>query len=495
LQKSTKPVKSNNPRQFSTIWRNMLLMLILLASFVVVLTVYHHISLQELTDSKMDQLQLSFEHNCMVLANKMYSTNTLVSTITTSRHYDYIRSERGGRLSLEYYPVLTFLQNSLHMQVGLHGSFSSMTLLYFQNCNSIVSTSGIYPIAEDCFPEGLSFSQIDPSVVLAHIKSHQPMTILPMQEVSVTDQKKDRLALIVHPTGSSITIMTLYTQEDILSGLGYDVLPEGTHFTITAADGQVLMQYPRGLSQQEQDDYLSLPTSLNPLRANVTAWIPKDAFSDELQSSRQLGIWMLLAVAVAGTGVCLLLSHISISPLRRLVSSHTDTSVTTSNEIAALDTILDQSKNRIEGLETALVGSLLAKAFSGGAVLSETDEQVLRKSAFPENREYRVAILTSDPETNVTLGAHLAGKIPGLAYTVITPTETGVVFSGTETLLPDILAGKRQNICCGISAPFTELGSLITAVRQARFSVPAQPGCNLFQGERIQNHIYSRLQH
>ena len=471
----------------------MLLMLVVLALSVTALTIHYNISLKTLTETKLSLTESTFKRDCEKLANEMYMTSSIPNAITSTRYYEYIRGIRDGSLPYKYYTVLAYIRQALANQVNLRGD-SDLTALYFRGCNSICTNMSVYPIAEDCFKKGIQFLETDSQVLMGTLKSKNALTLFPMQRVQLFGEAKEMMALLICPTDSPVSIMSLYSQESILEGLGYSVLPEDTYIQITSEDGQILMRYPSALSEQEKAERLTLTAPMDTMRANVTVWISKSEFAEQLAPARQLGFGLIALVAVVGLVLCFVLSRISVDPIRRLVSDHNEGKTKNQNEIVYLGNILNQSKGKVQDLQAALVSSLLAKVFSG-AVLSESDEQVLRQNAMPEGKEYRAAVLSADPETNAELGPRLAERIEGLIFTLISPAATGVVFSGDDAKLTEAVAALNEPICCGISTSFADLNNLITAVRQARFALPTEPGTSVFQGGRMQSHVYSRLQH
>ncbi len=82
------------------------------------------------------------------------------------------------------------------------------------------------------------------------------------------------------------------------------------------------------------------------------------------------------------------------------------------------------------------------------------------------------------------------------------PRETGILFSGTEEQVQALTQeveqinaqlADGQTLCCGLSGIAQDLGSLHTAVRQARTALPQQGGIGLFPEKRISPRALSWL--
>ena len=491
--------------QISVLWRHMLLMLVVLALSLTALLISNKISLNTLEKEKYLEIQTALDRNSSEFTTEILMTGSLSTAVTGGRYYDFIRGIRDGVLPERYYSVLSLLQDSLSNQVYLRGE-AGITMMYLSGCNSIVSTVYSSPTAEDFFNNVINFPETPTTVLIGYLKSSDVLKILPMQTVHVyagsnPGYSSEMLPVVIRDLNSPASIMSLYSQNVVLKKLGLDNLPAGSCVQIAADDGQILMRYPSNFDEDKLDaDRVRFDTSIKSLHITVSVWVSQDAFTNLLRPARLTGSILVVFVALVGLVLTFVLSRISVDPLRKLVAHHSDEPRRSTNEIIHLSSILSRSREKVQDLESALVSSLLAKVFSG-IVLSEEDEEILRTRILPEDKEYRAAILGGQPEAIKACYPMLKEEL-GISLILISPNQAGVLFPGEPDALEAFISRWNQDvehpdlgIRCGISAPFSALTMLSTAIRQARFAAPADPGTKVFQGDQLRSHIYSRLQH
>lgn len=492
--------QKKKPAGFSQFWTNMLLMAIVLALALLALTVVHQLSIRTLKHEKISEIQAVLERDAKKLGNDMYTISSVTDAIGKSHHYQYIRSSTHSPLPGEHYPILALLADTLRGQAHIQ-RLSEECLVYFPNANAIISRSGAFPIAEDCFKRGIIMPETDTNVLIGYLKSSNLQHLLPLQRVTLTSHEYQLLPLVMCPTGSRFSVMAFFRDDMILSNLGMEILPEGTCMQIIADTGQLLMSVPKKFTVNP-NKYTAFTASLAPIQASVTVYVLNSEIESMLKPVADAGAAVIAVVTVAGLLLTLILSRVSVAPLRKLLSSHAVDAEDHSNEISALDFLLSRSREREQDLRTALTGNMLAKAFSG-VVLSDADERFLQEHSLPAGNEYRAVILTFATE-NTDAPFTLPEKLrTSSVWAQVTPSQFGLLISASEDMLESLknLVDEQNSsehspgLRCGVSAPFVELEHLATAIRQARFSCPPDPGLSLFQGHRIQSHIYSRLQH
>ena len=503
-EKLTERKREGPKRRFSVMWRHMLLMTVLLLLSVTVMSLHYRISLDTLTKEKLEKTQISLDRDCSAFSEEAWLPYAIPDAIERTRYYDYIRAERAGVLPEKYYSVMMLISDALSNQVYLQ-RLSAESVLYFSGCNAVATTQRPWYDAVDCFQNGIVYETMDEQVVLGHLRSHNSLTIFPLQRVNVNGQTKEVLTVIIRPAGSGNCIMSLYTRDTVLSALGYDYLPEGTYLKLETQEGQTLMEYPEAFPDAHQEDYLTLTAPVGSLKAQVTVQISKAAFAQQLRPVQAVGMGLIAFVTVLGLVLSVILSRISVEPIRRLVSTHEEGEQNSGgDELVSLSRILNASRERSAGLRDMLVASQISKLYSG-AVLSQSDEDFLRKTALPKDQEYRLALIQTDPRVTVLLGPALEGALEGCLWVALGPSQTALVMDGQEKTLAALtqlldgmnqqLEGDEHGIQCGVSTPVRELSSFPLAVRQAKLAMPVEKGITLYRGGGDRVHLYARLQH
>ena len=497
--------RKRSQRRFSVMWRHMLLMTVLLLLSVAVMSLHYSISLDTLTKEKLEKTQISLDRDCSAFSEEAWLPYAIPDAIERTRYYDYIRAVRTGVLPEKYYSVMMLISDALSNQMYLQ-RLSAESVLYFSGCNAVVTTQRPWYDAADCFQNGIVYESMDEQVVLGHLRSHNYLTIFPLQRVKVNGQTQEILTVIIRPSGSSNSIMSLYTRDTVLSALGYDYLPEGTYLMLETLEGQTLMEYPAAFPDDErQENYLTLTAPVGALKAQVTVLISKAAFAQQLKPVQAVGMGLIVFVTVLGLVLSVILSRISVEPIRRLVSTHDEGEQSSGgDELVNLGRILSASRERSAGLRDMLVASQISKLYSG-AVLSQSDEGFLRKTALPKDQEYRLALIQADPRVTVLLGPALEGALEGCLWVALGPSQTALVMDAQEKTLAALtqllegmnqqLEADEQGIQCGVSNPVRELSCFPLAVRQAKLAMPTEKGVMLYRGGGEGGHLYSRLQH
>lgn len=489
--------------KLSILWKHMLMMACVLALGLLVLIINNRQSLRTLTADNISKYQIALDRDCVQLGETMHRTVALPAGVEGTRYYDYIKGVTGGFLENKYIPVLNYLRKALANQVYLRGD-SSLTLLYLAGCGSIVTDDRVFPVAEDCFENYIRFSKTGPETVLGCLRERGSFTFLPLQPVKVgSGDYQLCMGHIIHPTDSNVAVMSLYSLETVLEALGFSYLPEESCVQMTQGDGMVLLQYPESFAGDAVENCYRLDSKLEPYDIQVSLWIPKTYFSQLLRPVHLTGVFSILTVTVLGLALSFLLSRVSVKPFRQLLLDHgaRDTG-DHGNEISGLDQLLKSSRQRTEELQNRLMNQILSGAFCG-VVLSEREEGMLMKGLEPFPETFRVAILHTGEQINSILGIRLEAVLPQLLWTPISTKETGILFPGGEEAVACLTQevarineqlAEGETLCCGVSGIAQTLGSLHTAVRQARTALPQYGGINLFPEKRISPRAVSWLQ-
>lgn len=498
------PRKGPMRENVSIFWTHFMMMICILSLAVIALLLSNSISTRSLAEENLSKMQITLERNCDALSAELYATAAIPEAIEGTRYYDFIRAERSGELPKKYISVLPLIGQSLSKQIYLRGNHEEC-LLYLSGVNSICSGQRSFPVAEDCFSSYLDYSVTTDEEILDMLRMNFGAFFLPMQTVQIGRQEVRCLTLITRPLDSSVSVMTLYSEQRILEYLGIPSLPEGTVLQLESVEGSLLYSYPAGETVQTDDCHL-LTSKLNHFGTTVTVYIPETYFSQVLHASRMTGIGFVCVSALLGLLLCFLFSKVSVQPIRDLISTHAGFGEQpVSNEISLLDQLLYSSRQEMVTMQNLLITTLLAKAFSG-VVLSEEDERQLQQGVTIENG-YRVAVLHMSQKATQALvfSAMKTTFPPSFQWTIVSKTEMGILLPANEhalaelldglTELRTLLAASGQELRCGVSAPMERYSDFHVAVRQARITLPQDNETALFRSDAVYHRTISWLQH
>lgn len=486
----------------SVLWKYLAMMLTILLLAVSAMVITNVRSHEELTKENLARFQAALDRDCLMLGSDMYSSSAIPASIADSRHFEYIEYINDGDLDPRYYPLLLYIRRALLNQVYLEEK-NDYSMLYLNGCNSIVTHGRVYPKASVCLEQDFRFSATAPSELLDAFNTYNGITLFPMQEITIPDGGTDLyLPLVLHPTGSKISILTLYSDETVLHSLGLASLPEDTHLRLMTDDGQTLWQYPQAVTEENEEHYYQLNGVLSHLNVTVNVWIPQEYLGDIIQPIQWMSIGVVILVTVLGTSLSYVFSKLSVEPIRRIVEDHSGAQpLQGKNELHHLDLLLTRSRKRSKDLTNMLNRVILSRAISG-SVLTQKDEQFLAESLGSLCHCYRIAIVQSSPDISPALCDHLSSSLHNAFCVLINDSEVGVLFdSGTTTAtqwnhLVETLneANSKGDIRCGISAQARSLSDLHVAVRQARVSLPRTASTNVFPAETVADTGTSWLQ-
>ena len=213
-------------RTGSLLWRYLLMITSVLLLALLALTIISKISIDRLKNEKISEMRMTLERDAGRMEADMLSIGAIPAGIETSDYYALIKADRSTSFDKKYYPILTMLRKSLLNQIRLHGA-STETLLYFGRVNSIITNRYVYPEAEACFEEGYLFAEESLETVLSCLRTRNCQRLLPLETVEIMGDVPQRyLTFVVHPLDSSIAVMSMYSETQVLEMLGYALLPE-----------------------------------------------------------------------------------------------------------------------------------------------------------------------------------------------------------------------------------------------------------------------------
>lgn len=494
-------------RKVTVFWKYFQLMvcIVVLAVFMLLLSMEQ--SQKMITENYLVQAGENLAYNSERLSHNIYAVSTLPETIEDTNYYDYLRACRGGELPAKFHPVLPFICNVLSKQLYLLGD-TEECVLYMSGVNSICTRKKGFAVAEECFEQYLNFETVGKDVLLQELKSSNNYKLLPMQAIAIGDKAPiQALAYISHNAGISIGVMAIYSQDYFLSGLGMDALPENTYLQIESNTGELLMEYPQGISDElEQRSYL-LTGEMKELRAQVKLWIPKTYFEEQTAEAHLSSMVLIVLMILLGLVLCLVFSKMAAAPIRRLARVHAGElqQEKMGDELLFIESAMEASGKKLTNLQRMLRMNRWTQAFSGN-VLSEKDEELLREDCAEVPTPYRIAILHAKELDQALVEEELRLTLKdGFRSVVINIKEIGILFHGDMEETAALQASFRQmadeyrvegkTLYCGISGTFESLTQMNVAVRQARFSLSRKETTVVFSAPAIRGKEMGWLYH
>ncbi len=480
-------------------WKYFLMMTVVLALSLVVLTVINRMYLKTLSDKLLSEMQSKLEYDCKKTDERLYSTSVIPAVIENTRYYHYLIGPLGQDLELKYFPILDYLQRELKQQLYLT-SEAEESILYSRAYNFVVGTSHFERLSEDYFGKYLLYSDISGEEILSTLRAHKGQICLPMQKVTIAGTEKECLSVILWSANTSTVLMNLYSMETITGMMGLSDLPEGSSWILYDSDGGVLAS--AGLAESDAGDRSTLTARWSYFGFIVRLEIPKSYFDEMLKTPRMNGIISILLVVLLGSMLAIGFSNLSVRPIKKLIVTHGNTeNKDNSNELLSLDELLSSSRENQVKMSLRLKKQTLAKAFYGG-VLSEEEENQLRNQIPYVQKAYQVALIHTSPDINAALGKQFEILFPHATWTMLSTEETGLLFesapNNTSALARFVsqmnLQMENEGVYCGISEAFSSVSDLNAAAKQARRAVPVSPGVDYYQSEAGNGHSISWIQ-
>ena len=478
--------------------------LILLSVFALILS--NHLALKELTKETLATMQITLERNTDMLADTLYQTYSIPSAVENTRYYGYFSEMTDDEPDLKYIPALVQMQKALRNQLSAKNE-SIECLLYLPDTKNIVGKTMLYPSAEKCFETGIQYVNYSAEEFCDLLEQNRGVEFFPMQEISIGGNTPNNcLTLVIKPVDSTISVISLYSEQMLLERLGMLALPEESYLRLEDNLGTVLYEYPGSIDNQIQESSYTLSTIGSKLGIRATVMISQSYFREILKPSYQIGISLVVITVLIGTALSLLFSNISVSPLRHLLQLHNPDGekILNGNEISHLDRLILITRNEASDVRNMLADSLLMRVFSG-SILSDAEELELNRIK-QLNCSYRVALLHTSESQNLNVVNHLQQFDRNEMYCVIlNRRESGILLLDTPEILGEfreavkVLSGTEAEglspLCCGISAPAQGLENLHLAVRQARMIMPQNGGIEEYRSDRPMASNISWLQH
>lgn len=308
-------------RKISLFWKYCVMMLCVQMVSTAALLVSNHMLTTKQTEFYLETVRGQILHNCENFSDALYKLYAIPEAINGTRYYDYVRGESSGIMPDKYVSVLPLLQKALNNQMFLQEK-NEECLLYFSGMNCIVTRKKNFQKAEKCFDEYLRFSRVSTAELLELLQSGTAVRLLPMQEVSVGGRNVPCMSLLLHPMNSRMTVMSLYTENDIQSMLGFEALPEGSAFQLVYRGEEVLYSSCGRKEALSEEDFYEITADIRELEITAVFRIPRQCLLEMGISAKMAGMRLIGISVLLGIVLNILLSEIFTTPMSRLLQNY-----------------------------------------------------------------------------------------------------------------------------------------------------------------------------
>ncbi len=471
----------------SVFWLYFVLMAVILLLAAVTQFVSSNWYTNVLTENYMKQTESAFYENCDALASSITGTYGVPQAVAETVDYENLQRAAAGQLPKS--------AGGLALG-GIRGSFNSLMessqkvscserFLYFPAANALCTSTHIHTPAEACFESDLRYDGITAEELTERFRTSLMVSSIPSTPVAILGETSDCVTFLFRSARSGVVLGLVFRAEDLHEALRFSDLPEDSYLRITAADGREL--YARG-EAAEGEAYHVLTRPLRGVGWTATVGIPHAYFSALTQPAHLFAALLLGVTLLIGLLLCLLFSSVGTRPLRKLLSSYSAEGENGErrNELLRLAELLTSSRLRTEEVSRILSFNRLVRVFSGGT-LTQEDEAKLSEAYPALNEPCRIAVVhTAVPNEDFAQSAvtellreHLPERFTAVT---VSRLETGILLPDDADALHElaaVLEGVNSQLkvdgisaLCGVSAPFSGVGGIYAAVRQARFSVP-----------------------
>ncbi|MBQ7566553.1 MAG: helix-turn-helix transcriptional regulator [Oscillospiraceae bacterium] len=472
-------------RGTSVFWQYFVLLLAMLLLALAMLYASGARYTQILTETYLQQREISFRRDCESFSATLYSTYSVPAAIQSTADYDNLRRAANGQYPESSKPiVLSALRTSLRTTMALiRNGECAECFLYFPVADAVCTQTRAFEDAAACFDGYLRYEDRTADELLTELRSTSLIRLLPEENVSIGGSETPCLTLLHHPAGTAPVMGVLYPREAVLRAFRMDTLPDDAYLCLTDGSGTVLLT----CGDPESADRYEFTCNLTGVRGQATLGVPKDYFTTLVAPARRYSLILLGAMLLIGLALCFAMALVGTMPLRRLLKRFgLPNESSQRNEIRRLADLLANSRIETDEIHRLLSSSVLARMFTGG-LLSPAEEEKLLKAYPMLSGPCRIAIVHSATaleefgQADVTelLREHLPEQF---ACGTINALETGILLPDDEQNLHElamVLSGVNSQlrvdgltVLCGVSAPFTGVPSVYAAVRQAQFSIP-----------------------
>ena len=440
-----------------------------------------------LTENYMKQTENAFYENCDALASSITGTYTVPAAVADTVDYENLQRVAAGQLPRAAGGLaLSGIRSSFATLTGSAQAGCTERFLYFPSANALCTATRIYTEAEECFESDLQYDGVSAEELTERFRTSPMISGIPAMNISPGGGEPETcVTFLFRASRTGIVLGMLYSAEDLHDALRFSDMPSDSYLRITAADGTML--YASG-EETAGESYHVLTRALRGVGWTASVGIPHRYFSALTKPAHLFAATLLGVTLLIGLLLCLLFSSVGTRPLRKLLSSYAanDEAGERRNELLRLAELLSSSRLRTQEVSRILSFNRLVRVFSGGT-LTQEDEARLPEAYPMLNEPCRIAVVhTAVPNEDFAQSAvtellreHLPERFTAVT---VSRLETGILLPDDADALHE-LAGVLEGVnsqlkvdgisaLCGVSAPFTGVGGIYAAVRQARFSVP-----------------------
>ncbi|MBR3641547.1 MAG: helix-turn-helix transcriptional regulator, partial [Oscillibacter sp.] len=351
----------------------------------------------------------------------------------------------------------------------------------------------------ECFERYLVFRSHDADTIVSLLKEQEGFSLLPMQSVTIDGVDTDCLAIIIHPAGSALSVMSVYDRDTILDHLGFRTLPANCCFRITDEAGAVYME--EGMENGVPAGSYEISAKIEFLSLQMHLWVPMDYFNELLRPAYRTGTLLSLGTAVIGFLLCVVFADISTRRIRNLARSYPlekrAEGGKRGDEVDYLARVISESHSKTETLHRQMTSGALVRAFSGMLLLRD-DAQLLAPCFEEMGGEYRVALLSLPPEVNFALKTTILPENLMVPFYCepISDKSAGVLLPAGEEALAELSAviGRLngaitredgERVSCGVSETQDRADRVHIAAHQAQIALRDEKPVSLYSEKRM----------
>lgn len=467
--------------KISLFWRYFSLLGIVMILFLISLTVSMNQSTKILKNQYLSQTETSFYESSSTFSRELLMTRALISSFMDSKYYYKVFLADTPDSPDEHY-YFSQVAQSFAVQCSLVNSIEH-GFVYLNRSSSCLIKNRYFPYSESIFSSYLMYEETFPMMdYFDALEVRDTLVAVPVNNVTYYRLTAPCLTLLIKPTPNQLYGF-LFSQETILNYFNINTLPENTFLELTSSTGELLLSYNK---PEHANDYITFSAKIPSINATASLGIPNSYFDDAIKDSRETAHLIFLLSLVLGTILCIAFALVGIRPFHFLIRKHALPSDGNKNEMAAIDTFLDHSKQNIERLQGMLLSNLLTRAFYGLTIQPHEYKNLATSLPLFQN-PWRLAVIQirpvgeETPSTSVTFDSFTDQLSENMICEHMSLSELCIIFPDLSAFMDDLqqaianVNDFRNDIpqfICGISAPFTGIHHLSAAIRQAQFALP-----------------------